>query len=109
MFSILLLVGIFEVFSLIDCLPATKMLQKRSVFDILPNVKTEYDIFRNNTSEDNNIIPKYKSKINLLRNIVRKLINKENKNKSNYHLKTNMKKVLGTINAQNFHRLLTSI
>ena len=88
-------------------MPATEMLQKRSVFDIFPNVKTDNEIFIKNRSEDN-VKSKYKSKLNRMRNIVRKLIHRENKNKANY-IKQNMKKVLGTINAQNYHRLLTSI
>ena len=41
-------------------------LQKRSVFDIFPNVKTDNEIYRKNTSEDNVIKSKYKSKLETL-------------------------------------------
>ena len=107
---ILLLAGMFR-FQSGDCLPEfrSSRVEKRLVFDILPSVRTDQTTPSTDNSKDYETKSKYKSKTNLMRRMVRKLLNGKEKNKTNYQLKKTMNIIVFKIKALNDQNLLTSI
>ena len=106
---ILLLAGMF-IFQPGDCLSESRswIAQKRSVFDILPSVQTDQRTPSTDNSEDYETKSKYKSKTDMMRRIIWKLLSGKEKNKTNYQLKKTMNILVFTLKVLNYKHLITS-
>ena len=106
-----LVIGTLETFRLGDCLPTNRMKQKRSVFDIIQDLKTDHETIGLSQSHNKqkDVKSKYKLNIMYVRKWFRKSFIEEAHKISNYQLKKSMEELVQTLKSQKYQSLLTSI